>query len=106
VNTGWTGGPYGVGKRMKIGYTRAMIHAALAGALDDVAYETHPIFNLAVPTSCPGVPADVLNPRSTWADGAAYDEQAHKLARMFRDNFRTFEADVDAPVIAAGPHGV
>src|SRR6185295_3246443 len=64
VNTGWTGGPYGVGSRMKIGYTRAMIHAALSGALDAVDYQNHPVFNLAVPRSCPGVPADVLNPRT------------------------------------------
>jgi phosphoenolpyruvate carboxykinase (ATP) len=106
VNTGWTGGPYGVGKRMKIGYTRAMIHALLAGELDNVSYQTDPIFNLEVPTSCPGVPAEVLNPRSTWADGSAYDQQARKLAGMFRDNFRAFDADVDAAVIAAGPHAV
>jgi phosphoenolpyruvate carboxykinase (ATP) len=106
VNTGWTGGAYGVGKRMKIGYTRAMIHAALAGELDSVSYQTDPIFNLAVPASCPGVPSHVLHTRSTWADGSAYDEQARKLARMFRDNFRTFESEVDVRVIAAGPHAV
>jgi phosphoenolpyruvate carboxykinase (ATP) len=106
VNTGWTGGAYGVGKRMKIGYTRAMIHALLAGALDDVAYQTDPVFNLAVPATCPGVPSDVLNARSTWADGSAYDAQARKLSGMFRDNFKTFESDVDASVIAAGPHAL
>jgi phosphoenolpyruvate carboxykinase (ATP) len=103
VNTGWTGGPYGAGKRMKIAYTRAMITAALSGALDKVADEKDRVFNLDVPTSCPGVPADVLNPRSTWADPAAYDAQAAKLARMFADNFKRFEGDVTGAVKAAGP---
>jgi len=103
VNTGWTGGPYGVGSRMKIAYTRAMIRAALSGALDAAGYERHPIFNVDVPTSCPDVPAGVLSPRGTWADGAAYDAQARKLAQMFVDNFKTFAADVDAAVVAAGP---
>jgi phosphoenolpyruvate carboxykinase (ATP) len=103
VNTGWTGGPHGVGSRMKIAYTRAMIRAALSGALDSAAYERHPVFNVDVPTSCPDVPASVLNPRGTWTDGAAYDAQAAKLAQMFVDNFKTFAADVDAAVVAAGP---
>ena len=103
VNTGWTGGPYGVGSRMKIAYTRAMITAALTGQLDDVEYVTHPILNLAVPTSCPGVPASVLDPRSTWPDPAKYDEQAKALAKMFADNFKTFEQDVAASVKDAGP---
>jgi phosphoenolpyruvate carboxykinase (ATP) len=103
VNTGWTGGPYGAGKRMKIAYTRAMISAALSGALDQVTDEKDQVFNLDVPTSCPGVPADVLNPRSTWADPAAYDAQAAKLARMFADNFKRFEDDVTGAVKAAGP---
>jgi phosphoenolpyruvate carboxykinase (ATP) len=89
LNTGWSGGPYGVGKRMSIGHTRALLNAALAGALDEgkVAYEQHPIFNLRVPTSCPGVPAEILNPRNTWTDKAAYDAQAEKLRDMFRANF-------------------
>jgi phosphoenolpyruvate carboxykinase (ATP) len=103
VNTGWTGGPYGVGSRMRISHTRAMIRAALAGDLDNLTYQTDLLFNLAVPTSCPGVPSEVLNPRNTWADKAAYDEQAHKLARMFAENFKTFEADVAPDVKAAGP---
>jgi phosphoenolpyruvate carboxykinase (ATP) len=89
LNTGWSGGPYGVGKRMSIGHTRALLNAALAGALDEgkVAFEQHPIFNLRVPTSCPGVPAEILNPRNTWTDKAAYDAQATKLRDMFRANF-------------------
>src|SRR3954454_21937348 len=104
VNTGWTGGPYGLGKRMKISYTRAMIRAVLSGALDTVGYEKDPVFNLDIPTSCPDVPAEVLKPRNTWADGAAYDAQAKKLAAMFVDNFKTFERGVSAEVLAAGPH--
>jgi phosphoenolpyruvate carboxykinase (ATP) len=103
VNTGWTGGPFGVGKRMKIAFTRAMIRAALAGALDTVAYESDSVFNLDVPTSCPGVPADVLRPRLTWANGGDYDQQAARLARMFAENFKPFEDGVSAQVLAAGP---
>src|SRR5262245_41260794 len=104
VNTGWTGGAFGVGQRMKIGYTRAMIRAALAGRLDDVAYQQDPVFNLHIPTSCPEVPPTVLNPRNTWSDSAAYDHQAAKLARMFVENFKRFEDSVSADVLAAGPH--
>ena len=103
VNTGWTGGPFGVGSRMRIAHTRAMIAAALSGALDNVIYQRHPIFNLEMPTSCPGVPPDVLDPRTTWNDTAAYDEQARKLAGMFVENFKTFAGDVDAAVVSAGP---
>jgi len=103
VNTGWTGGPYGVGARMKIAYTRSMIRAVLSGALDTVEFERDPIFNLDIPVSCPGVPDDVLTPRTTWADGAAYDAQAGKLARMFVENFKAFEQGVGAEVVAAGP---
>jgi phosphoenolpyruvate carboxykinase (ATP) len=103
VNTGWTGGAYGVGKRMKIAHTRAMITAALSGQLDNVQYERDPIFNLDVPTSCPGVPAEVLKPRNTWPDKAKYDAEAAKLAKMFVDNFKTFEATSTPEVKAAGP---
>jgi phosphoenolpyruvate carboxykinase (ATP) len=103
VNTGWTGGPYGEGSRMKIAYTRAMIAAALAGQLDNVSYRTHPIFNVDVPASCPGVPDGVLDPRSTWADPQKYDEQAKKLAAMFVENFKQFEKDVAPGVKEAGP---
>jgi phosphoenolpyruvate carboxykinase (ATP) len=103
VNTGWTGGGHGTGQRMKIGHTRAMIRAALSGALDTVGYERDERFNLEVPTSCPDVPAGILKPRSTWSDGAAYDRQAAKLAGLFADNFKTFEAGVTAEVRAAGP---
>jgi len=104
INTGWTGGAFGVGARMKIAHTRAMIRAALSGALDSVEYEKDKIFNLAIPTRCPDVPADVLQPRKTWANGADYDVQAAKLARMFVDNFKDFEKGVSAEVRAAGPN--
>ncbi len=103
VNTGWTGGAYGTGRRMKISHTRAMIRAALAGALDGVEYERDQVFNLDVPTSCPGVPNDVLKPRKTWADPVAYDAQAAKLARLFAENFKIFEGGVTPDVRAAGP---
>jgi phosphoenolpyruvate carboxykinase (ATP) len=103
VNTGWTGGPYGTGKRMKIAYTRAMVRAILSGALDHVQYERDAKFNLDVPTSCPEVPSEVLNARNTWSDGAAYDQQANKLAQMFAENFKAFESEVSAAVRAAGP---
>jgi phosphoenolpyruvate carboxykinase (ATP) len=104
VNTGWTGGPYGIGRRMKIAHTRAMIRAALSGALDGTGYQRDKVFNLDIPTSCPDVPAEVLNPRNTWSDHAAYDAQALKLAQMFAENFNAFEPTVDAKVRAAGPN--
>ncbi|MFS8636727.1 MAG: phosphoenolpyruvate carboxykinase [Gemmatimonadota bacterium] len=103
VNTGWTGGPYGVGSRMKLAYTRAMVDAAISGKLDGVETRQDPIFGLHVPVSVPGVPDEVLMPRQTWADPAAYDEQAKKLAAMFRENFEKFAADVSEAVRAAGP---
>lgn len=103
VNTGWTGGPYGVGSRMKLSYTRAMVRAALAGQLDEVAYLTDPIFGFAVPTSVPGVPSEVLQPRETWSDPAGYDAQARKLAAMFRENFAAFADQVSEEIRNAGP---
>ena len=103
VNTGWTGGPYGVGRRMDLRYTRAMVNAATSGALDSVDLRHHPIFNLDVPVSCPGVPDEVLDPQSTWADKDAYEAQARELARMFADNFERFSDHVPAEVIKAGP---
>jgi phosphoenolpyruvate carboxykinase (ATP) len=103
VNTGWTGGAYGVGRRMSLGHTRSMIKAALAGHLDHVATEADPVFGLHVPTAVHGVPADVLNPRNTWADKDAYDAQAAKLAGMFKENFEKFAAQLPPEVKAAGP---
>jgi phosphoenolpyruvate carboxykinase (ATP) len=103
VNTGWTGGPYGAGTRIKIKFTRAMIRAALAGALDTVAYERDPTFNVDMPTTCPDVPLHMLKPRNTWPSATDYDRQAARLAQMFAENFKTFEGEVTADVRAAGP---
>jgi phosphoenolpyruvate carboxykinase (ATP) len=103
VNTGWTGGKYGVGHRMPIKATRALLNAALSGSLHSAAFRRDPIFGFEVPTALDGVDAKLLNPRDTWADKAAYDAQAKILAKMFTDNFRKFEAAVDAEVRSAGP---
>src|SRR5690606_10346687 len=103
LNTGWTGGGYGVGSRIQLAYSRALVRAALHGVLDDIETYTDPVFGLAVPVRAPGVPAELLRPRDTWADGAAYDAAAAKLAGMFRDNFRRFEASAGPEVTAAGP---
>jgi len=91
LNTGWTGGPYGVGSRMKLAYTRAMIDAALGGAFDSVRFEEDPIFGLNVPTECPGVPSELLMPRNTWADKDAYDKKARELEQMFEQNYSKFQ---------------
>ena len=103
VNTGWTGGPYGVGSRMKLKFTRAMITAALNGDFDNVEFKHDARFNLEVPQSCPNVPAEILNPRDTWADKAAYDAQAKKLAGMFFKNFSEKYPHMDASIANAGP---
>jgi len=103
VNTGWTGGPYGEGSRMKLAYTRAMIRAALSGQLDGVATETVPFFGLQVPTDVPGVPAELLNPRGTWANPEAYDARARDLANAFCQNFEQFADRVPEAVRNAGP---
>lgn len=102
VNTGWSGGSYGVGKRMKLSYTRAMVNAAINGKLDNVKYETDKIFGVAVPTECPEVPAEVLKPENVWADKAEYEKTAVKLARDFNANFRKFEG-VSEDIANAGP---
>jgi len=104
VNTGWSGGPYGVGSRMKIAYTRAMLRAALTGKLDHVSFTPDPIFGVGVPSQCPDVPAEVLVPRNTWADKDAYDATAKKLAREFAQNFEQFAKDVPEAVRKAGPN--
>ncbi len=103
VNTGWTGGPYGTGKRMKLGYTRAMITAALQGELDDVSYRVHPIFGLNIPQECPNVPSEVLNPKETWADKNAYDNKAKQLAQSFKDNFEKFADYANDEIMAGAP---
>ncbi|WP_395625652.1 phosphoenolpyruvate carboxykinase (ATP) [Daejeonella sp.] len=90
INTGWTGGKYGTGSRMKLAYTRAMIKSALNGGLKDVEYEEHPLFGLAMPTSCPGVPTEILNPMNTWQDKNAYEQTANSLAEAFVSNFKQY----------------
>lgn len=105
INTGWTGGPYGIGNRMKLKFTRAMITAALNGDLDNVEYKDHVVFGLAKPQSCPGVPDEVLNPRNTWADKELYDVKAHELADKFRENFKKFEEFANEEILAGGPRG-
>jgi len=103
VNTGWSGGAYGTGKRMSLPYTRAMITAALNGSLANVEFITDPIFNLAMPTNCPGVPSELLNPRNTWSDKNAYDTQANKLAEIFLKNFDLYADFADEETKAAAP---
>jgi len=103
VNTGWTGGPYGVGRRMALAHTRALLSAALVGKLDDVPYVEDPIFGFQVPTEAPGVPSELLIPKQTWPDPVAFDEAAHKLARMFRENFAKYEDGAGEDVRNAGP---
>lgn len=103
VNTGWSGGPYGVGQRMKIGYTRAMIRAILNGSLAEVETKPDPIFGVNIPVSCPDVPNEVLQPRNTWEDKDAYDRQARDLARRFNENFKKYEAGVSDAVRAVAP---
>ena len=98
VNTGWSGGPYGVGRRIDISYSRALVNAVLNGTLTAGTFEKEPFFGLEIPSTCPGVPPEILNPRNTWADTAGYDEAARKLAGMFRDNFRKYAAHVTPEV--------
>ena len=104
VNTGWSGGPYGVGSRIKLKYTRAIVSAATAGLLEDVPMVHDDIFNVEVPVSCPGVPDDVMMPRNTWADKDAYDKTAKDLAQHFVENFKKY-AHMSEAIIAAGPIG-
>lgn len=103
INTGWTGGPYGAGNRMKLSYTRAMITAALEGRLDKVSFTNHEVFGMAIPTQVPGVPAEVLDPRNTWADKTAYDEKSRYLAGLFIRNFEKYAAGVTQETLDASP---
>jgi len=104
INTGWSGGSYGVGSRMKLSYTRAMITAALNGDLDHVQFEAHPVFGMMMPVSCPNVPSEMLNPRNTWADANAYDAKAKDLAQQFINNFSKYAAGVSDEILQAAPH--
>ena len=101
INTGWSGGGYGVGERMKIAHTRAMVNAALDGRLAEAAASPDPNFGMLVPETCPDVPAEALNPKNTWSDKSAYDSVATELTRRFEDNFKRFEGQVDDKVKAA-----
>jgi phosphoenolpyruvate carboxykinase (ATP) len=103
VNTGWTGGPYGVGERMSLPHTRAILRAALDGSIDEVPTVREPVFGFVVPQECPGVPSEILNPRDTWPDPQAYDRQAQDLAGMFKENFTRYSSGVPEEVRRAGP---
>ena len=103
INTGWAGGPYGVGSRMKLKYTRAMVTAALNGDIDKAEYKHDEVFNLDVPQSCPNVPDEIMNPRDTWEDKTAYDESAKKLAKMFQENFAKKYPNMPKNIADAGP---
>ncbi len=103
VNTGWTGGPYGTGSRMSLKYTRAMVAAILNGQLLEVDYKIHPLFGLHMPTSCPEVPSEVLDPKETWEDKAAYDAKAKELSGFFKENFKQFEAYANEEIMGGQP---
>jgi phosphoenolpyruvate carboxykinase (ATP) len=103
VNTGWVGGPYGVGKRISIRYTRALLNAALNGKLEDVKYTKDPIFGFLVPMSCPDVPVEVLSPSSSWSDKKEYNRRYKDLAMRFKENFAKFTDNTPQEVMEAGP---
>ena len=103
VNTGWSGGAYGVGSRMSLKYTRALITAALNGELDNVTYQNHEIFGVAMPTKCPGVPNEILSPRNTWTDKEGYDQKANHLAAAFNKNFEKFAEFANEEIMAGAP---
>lgn len=103
VNTGWSGGAYGVGERMSLKYTRAMITAAMNGELNNVEYQTQPVFELEIPKECPNVPSDILNPKDTWEDKDAFDNTANKLAAQFVKNFEVYAAETNDAILSAAP---
>jgi phosphoenolpyruvate carboxykinase (ATP) len=103
INTGWTGGPYGIGSRMKLSFTRRMITAALNGELDNVSYDKHPIFGVKIPATCPEVPVEILNPRNTWENKESYDQKANHLAELFNKNMKQYEDGLDASILEAAP---
>ena len=103
VNTGWTGGPFGIGKRIGIRHTRALLDAALTGKLHDVAFEADPVFGFDVPTECPGVPSRILNPANTWSSRADYDHKYRALAARFIENFKLMADGCPDDVVKSGP---
>ena len=106
VNTGWTGGVYGIGNRIKLSYTRALITAALNGELEKVKFETLPVFNLNIPTTCSNVPTEILNPRNTWKDKNAYDSKANELAKSFIKNFEQYANAANDEILQAAPRAI
>ena len=104
INTGWSGGAYGTGSRIKLKHTRAMISAALNGDLDRVKYQNHPVFGLNMPKTCINVPEELLNPKNTWADGKLYDEKANELAKAFKLNFEQFADNANKEILEALPN--
>lgn len=104
INTGWSGGAYGVGSRMSLKHTRSMITAAMNGSLNDVSYQAHPVFGILMPESCPNVPSEILNPRDTWSDKAAYDKKALELAALFVKNFEQYADQANEEILAAAPN--
>ena len=103
INTGWTAGSYGVGKRMSLKHTRALISAALNGELEKVDYEIHDVFGIAIPKECPGIPSNILNPRNTWTVKEDYDQKANFLADSFNKNFKKYSASANAEILAGAP---
>jgi phosphoenolpyruvate carboxykinase (ATP) len=103
INTGWSGGAYGTGNRMKLGYTRSMITAAMTGQLDSVEYTAHPIFGVLMPKEVPNVPSVILSPRGTWADAEAYDKKANELAQLFVKNFAKYADQANDEIKSAAP---
>ena len=103
INTGWSGGPYGIGSRIKLKYTRAMISEILKGSLDNIEFEQHPIFGLFMPKYCPGVPTEILNPMNTWLNKGAYISKAIHLAHFFHLNFEKFSNEASDHIIEGGP---
>jgi phosphoenolpyruvate carboxykinase (ATP) len=103
INTGWTGGPYGTGNRMKLSYTRAMITAALNGDLENVEYQTHKVFGVQMPVDCPNVPSNVLNPKNTWENKSDYDKKANHLAEEFNQNFEQYQDKAKKEILEAAP---
>lgn len=103
INTGWSGGSYGEGDRIKLRYTRAMITAALEGKLDNIEYKEHQVFGLKMPVTCPDVPDEILDPRNTWKDKDAYDAKSNELAQKFVKNFETYSDFANDEIMAAAP---
>ncbi|GGZ14840.1 hypothetical protein GCM10007049_03530 [Echinicola pacifica] len=103
INTGWTGGSYGTGKRIPLAYTRAMVNAALEGKMNNVSFEKHPIFKIQIPSYCPGVPSELLNPKNTWENPGNYDQTAAQLARAFQENFAKYTEEAPPEIMDGGP---